>query len=299
VFYGDSTAWAKAAAVEVSQLGTTLTCSPSFASELADPDKVPYYFMAGPTYASMCFLLLEYISSQASSSGPRPSVAFVYSDTEFGRDPIEAAKARAERLSLRFAGEIITKPGSVDVSAEVAKLRRARPDYVIFHGYVLAPIPEFIRQMKEAGMTNTKFMGTIWSMDKSTAEAMGAAGEGWMGVMPYRYAHDTKGAPAMQQMVEYAQKKRPDMKYVTTFYTHGWLVGTIFSEVMERTLKANKPLTGPNMRAALESMTAFDTGGICGETINLRGHQIAAGRIYRFDTKTKLYEPASGWLRTS
>jgi branched-chain amino acid transport system substrate-binding protein len=53
VFYGDSTAWAKAASVEVSQLGTTLTCSPSFASDLADPDKVPYYFMAGPTYASM------------------------------------------------------------------------------------------------------------------------------------------------------------------------------------------------------------------------------------------------------
>ncbi|NBY04126.1 MAG: amino acid ABC transporter substrate-binding protein, partial [Betaproteobacteria bacterium] len=72
-------------------------------------------------------------------------------------------------------------PGSVDVSAEVAKLRRARPDYVIFHGYVLAPIPEFIRQMREAGMTGTQFMGTIWSMDKSTAEAMGPVGDGWMG----------------------------------------------------------------------------------------------------------------------
>jgi len=298
VFYGDSTAWAKAAAVEVSQLGTTLTCSPSFASELADPEKVPYYFMAGPTYASMTHILLEYINGQA-KGGTKPSVAIVYSDTEFGRDPIESAKERARKLGLNVVQEIVTKPGSVDVSAEVAKLRRARPDYVIFHGYVLAPIPEFIRQMKEAGMTQTNFMGTIWSMDKSTAEAMGPAGDGWMGVMPYRYSHDTKDAPAMQQMVQYAQKKRPDMKYVTTFYTHGWLVGTIFSEVMERTLKANKPLTGPNMRAALESMTAFDTGGICGETINLRGHQIAAGRIYRFDTKTKLYEPASGWLRTS
>ncbi|MFO0124831.1 MAG: ABC transporter substrate-binding protein, partial [Betaproteobacteria bacterium] len=43
VFYGDSTAWAKASAAEVSQLGTTLTSSPSFASDLADPVKAPYY----------------------------------------------------------------------------------------------------------------------------------------------------------------------------------------------------------------------------------------------------------------
>ena len=215
VFYGDSTAWAKAASVEVSQLGTTLTCSPSFASDLADPDKVPYY------------------------------------------------------------------------------------DYVIFQGYVLAPIPEFIRQMREAGMTGTQFMGTIWSMDKSTAEAMGAVGDGWMGVMPYRYSHDTKDAPAMVTMNQFAQKRRPDIKYVSTFYTHGWLVGTIFAEVMERVLKANKPLTGPNMKAALETMTDWDSGGISGLPVNLKGHQIATGRIYRFDANAKLFEPASGWIRTA
>ena len=122
VFYGDSTAWAKAASVEVSQLGTTLTCSPSFASDLADPDKVPYYFMAGPTYASMCAILLEYINSQA-KGGTKPTVALVYSDTEFGRDPIEATKERAKKMGLNVVQEIVTKPGSVDVSAEVAKLR--------------------------------------------------------------------------------------------------------------------------------------------------------------------------------
>ncbi len=36
-------------------------------------------------------------------------------------------------------------------------------------------------------------MGTIWSMDKTTVDAMGAAGQGWMGVMPYRYSYDTDG----------------------------------------------------------------------------------------------------------
>ncbi len=47
------------------------------------------------------------------------------------------------------------------------------------------------------------------------------------------------------------------MNYVPLFYTHGWLVGMIFAEVLERCVKANKPLTGANMkrRAGVRSTT--------------------------------------------
>ena len=294
VFYGDSTAWAKAAAAEVSQLGSTMTTSPSFASDLADPAKVPYYFMAGPTYEAMIEIQLEYINSQAKAGG-KPAVALVYSDTEFGRDPIEGAKKHAKKLGIPLVQEIVTKPGAVDVSAEVAKLRRAKPDYVIFHGYVLAPIPEFIKQMKESGM-NVTSMGTIWSMDKTTVEAMGAAGEGWMGVMPYRYSYDTAGARTMQAIKDYAAKARPQMSYVPIFYTSGWFTGMLFSEIMERCLKANQPLTGPNMKTALESIRNWDTGGVMGKPISLARHQIPMGRIYRFDSASKLLQPASDWI---
>jgi len=297
VFYGDSTAWAKAAAKEVSQLGTTLTSSPSFSSDLADPKNVPYYFMAGPTYTAMGEILLEYIN-RTSRGASKPAVAIVYSDTEFGRDPISGIKAKATALQMPIVQEIVTKPGAVDVSSEVAKLRRAKPDYVIFHGYVLAPIPEFIKQMREAGMTTTP-MGTIWSMDKTTVDAMGAAGQGWMGVMPYRYSYDTKDAPTMQVIKDFAAKARPNMNYVPLFYTHGWLVGMIFSEVMERCLKAGKALTGANMKAALESMDNWDTGGVTGLLASLKGHQIASGRIYTYDASSKLLEPASGWIKTA
>jgi branched-chain amino acid transport system substrate-binding protein len=297
VFYGDSTAWAKAAAAEISQMGSVLTCSPSFASDLADPKNVPYYFMPGPTYTAMCGMLLEYIS-RTSRGATKPAVALVYSDTEFGRDPIAATKLKAQALGISIVQEIVTKPGSVDVSAEVAKLRRAKPDYVIFHGYVLAPIPEFIKQMREAGMNITP-MGTIWSMDKTTVDAMGAAGEGWMGVLPYRYSYDTKDAPTMQLIKAYTAKARPQMQYVPTFYTNGWLVGMIFSEVIERCLKAGKGLTGPNMKAALESINDWDTGGVTGLLVSLKGHQIASGRIYMYDAKSKLLEPASGWIKTA
>ncbi len=292
LFYGDSTGWAKAIAPELSQLGSVLATGPSFASDLADPAKAPYYFMPGPTYSGQIEVLLEYVSRSAAGAA-KPAVAFVYSDTEFGRDPIASGKAKAAKLGIPVVLEVVTKPGAVDVSAEVIKLRRAKPDFVIFHGYVLAPIPEFIKQMREAGMTATP-MGTIWSMDKTTVEAMGAAASGWMGVMPYRYSYDTKDAPTMQVIKDYAAKARPDMKYVPLFYTQGWLVGMIFEQVLGRTLGAKKELTGPNMKAALESIGKWDTGGIFGVPIALKTHSIPVGRVYLVKGSTIV--PNSDWI---
>ena len=103
----------------------------------------------------------------------------------------------------------------------------------------------------------------------------------------------------MQVIRDFTAKARPDMKAVPLFYTHGWLVGMVFAEVLERTLKAGKPLTGPNMKAALESIDNWDTGGITGLLVSLKGHQIASGRIYAYDAATKLLQPASGWIRTA
>jgi hypothetical protein len=127
VFYGDSTAWAKAAAAEVSQLGTTLTTSPSFASDLADPVKAPYYFMAGPTYEAMIEIQLEYINAQA-KGGAKPAVAIVYSDTEFGRDPIEGAKKHETPLAS-------TGPGSPSDSYARLLNETIGTKYKVVRGY--------------------------------------------------------------------------------------------------------------------------------------------------------------------
>ena len=294
-YYGDSTGWSKAVAAEVSSRGTMLTSAPSFSSDLADPEKVPYFFMSGPTYAAMLEVLLRYIKTNQKGS-TAPSVALIYSDTELGRDPIAAAKAKAQELGLPLAAEIITKPGGVDVSAEVIKLRRAKPDYVIFHGYVLAPIPKFMRQIREAGLDPT-FMGTIWGMDKLTIDQMKDAADGFTGVMPYRYYYDTDGAPAMKTIQAVNRKATPDSTYRTVFYVHSWLTMMIYEKIAKRLIAAGKPFDGPNMKATLEGIENWDTGGIIGLPVSLKTHSIPIGRVYRANGKTKLLDPVSEWIK--
>lgn len=286
-YYGDSTAFSKTINPELERKGSMIMAGASFASELNDPEKYPLQFIAGPDYTEMVGILLEYIAEEK----PGAKVALVNSDTEFGRDPIEGAKERAEELGLDVAVSIITPPGSVDVSTEVLKLRRARPDYAIFHGYVLNPIPEFITQARQMGM-DTKFMGTFWSMDNSMVMKMGEAADGFMGVMPYRYYYDeADNAP----MLDKIREMRPE--YQSTAYMQGFLTAMLMTEAAKRTLDAGKDLSGANLKAALNSLEDFDTGGIIGVPISIPGNSIAVGRIYQADGEQQKMVPVSDWIR--
>lgn len=294
-FYLDSTGACKGVAQDAIDAGTVMTSAPSLAAVMADPVAMPHHFIAGPTYGAMHEVLMEYIARSARGASAMPKVALVYTESEFGRDGIPASKARAEKLGIPIVTEITTKVTGMDVTAEVAKLRRARPDIVVFQGYVVTPIPEFVRQMREAGL-NAQVMGTIWSSDKPLTDALAAMNESYMGVVPYRYSHDTE-SKTMNTIREYVTKTRPNYTFVSHFYVNAWLAGMVFTEVAERCIKANKPLTLPNMKAALESMKDWDTGGLTGLLADLSKHQIASGRLYRLDVASKRMEPASGWIK--
>lgn len=293
-FYGDSTQWAKAVAQDAITAGTIMTSSTSLASSMADPVNMPQHFVPGPIYGSMHEILMEYIA-KAWSKSDKPKIAYVYADTEFGSDGIPAGKARAAKLGLPIVAEIVTKQSGIDVGPEVSKLRRARPDIVIFQGYILAPMPEFVRQMREAGL-QSQVMGTAWGLDRPAYDALGQMGESLGGVSPYRYGHETD-SKMINAMRDFAVKNRPDMKNISPFYISSWLSGMVFAEIAERCIKANKPLTLPNMKAALESMKDWDSGGIFGTLVDFSKHQAPVGRLYQYDLKTKTMEPASGWLK--
>lgn len=294
VYYGDSTGFMKAIAAELNSQGNTLMSGASFATALTDNEQYPFQFIPGPNYSQMFGIILEYIASEA-GEGDKPTLAFVYSDTEFGKDPIENGKARAAELGIEVVEEIVTKPGSVDVSAEVLKLRRVRPDYVVFHGYVLSPINEFMVQMRQMGL-DTKFMGTFWSSDKLIIDKMGEDADGYMGVMPYNYYDSEESGPMLDALRAQAEKSDPEAGYRPTGYMQGWFNAMVWTEVIKRTLDAGKELTAENMAASLASIEDWDTGGIIGIPVKVRDMSFPVGRIWRVNADEGRYEPVSDWI---
>jgi branched-chain amino acid transport system substrate-binding protein len=290
IMYGESTGQGKAIAPELNSRYKVLYGSTSFSSELADPKTHPYSFVSGPTYSDMFGVLLEYIAKGA--KGKKARVAFFYSDTEFGKDPIPFARQRAGQLGIEVVAEVVAKVGALDVTTEVLTLKKAQPDYVIFQGFVLAPIPEVIRAARDHGLKTT-FMSTFWSMDKSVIDKLGPDAEGYMGVSPYAYYWED--APALAAMRQYNEKAHPGEKYRPIYYIQGWFTGMVYVEAIRRVVAAGKPVTGDNLIAAVGSIKDWDTGGLSGK-VTFANHKAPLGRVYRANVQKGIFEPVSDWI---
>jgi branched-chain amino acid transport system substrate-binding protein len=290
IMYGESTGQGKAIGPELNSRYKVLYGSTSFSSELADPKNHPYAFVSGPTYSDQFGILLDYIAKHPKKG--KPKVAFFYSDTEFGKDPIAWAKRRAAELGIDVVAEVVTKVGAVDVTTEVLTLKQAQPDYVIFQGYVLAPIPEVIRAARDHGL-DTTFMSTFWSMDRAIIEKLGADAEGYMGVNPYAYWWDD--APGIVAMREFNRKAHPEVTYRPNSYIQGWFTGMVYVEAIRRVVAARKPVTGDNLKDALATIKDWDTGGVTGK-VTFVNNKAAVGRVYRANVQKVTFEPASDWI---
>ncbi len=290
-FYGDSTGFALLSASEVNERYRILMGGSSMATALADPVEYPYQFLTGPTYAEMMVLLLEYIAEQGGEDGAAPRVALFYSNLEAGRDPIPAAKERAAELGIEIVAEIETPPAGIDVAPDVLKLRRARPDYVIFHGYVVTVWPEVMTQAVQSGV-DAMFMGTFWAMEPLIIQQLGPLADRYMGVFPYRYYWEQEESATLRLMKQVTRQE-----YLPTYALQGWFSGMILTEVIKRTLDAGLALTGDNLKATLDAIEDWDTGGLIGVPVSFKNNSIPVGRIYRGNSATGRMDPVSDWIR--
>lgn len=292
MMYGESTGVGKAMAPEINSRYKVVYGSTSFSAELADRSKNPYMVVSGPTYAQQFGILLKYIAANPKKKGEKPKVAFFYSDTEFGRDPIPFAREMAKKLGIEVVAEEITPVGSVDVTSQVLDLKRKKPDYCIFQGYVVPPIPAVIRGARDFGL-DTTFMGTFWAMSKMLLGALKEDAEGYMGVMPYAYWYHTD-VPMIKAMRAFGAKHHPDVKYRPNSYMQGWFTGMIFSKLLKMADDKKLPLTGENLAKMIPLIKDWDTGGLTGKVTIKDTNAAAVGKVYK--AQGGKFVAASDWI---
>ncbi|MGD2095963.1 MAG: ABC transporter substrate-binding protein [Desulfobacterales bacterium] len=292
MMYGESTGQGKALAPEINSRYKVLYGSTSFSEELSVREKNPYIFVSGPTYSQQFGVLLKYIANNPKKKGMAPKVAFFYSDTEFGRDPIPFARKLAKELGIEVVAEEVTKVGAVDVTSQLLDLKRKQPDYCIFQGYVVSPIPEVITGAKDFGLDIT-FMGTFWAMSKMLLDKLGPDAEGYMGVMPYAYWYQDD-VPMIKIIHAFNQKHHPDVTYRPNSYMQGWFTGMVFVKLAEICNEKGLPITGENLKNAIPLVQKWDTGGLAGVVSFGNSNATAMGKVFR--AKSGKFEPASDWI---
>ena len=286
--YGDSTGLSKALAPEIARIGLPYSAT-SFANELADPKTYPTIFVFGPTYDDMMEALLRQIRLQKG----RARIALVYSNTEFGRDPIPYAKERAKALGMEVVHEEVTPPAFTDATPVVLNLRRANPDFVILQGYALSAEPLVLRTAREQGL-RAQFMGTYYSAELALIQRAGPAAEGFTVTYHNPYWYDTL-VPAVEELRKFRQRKGRDTSYRPTYYMGSVAVAWAVAEAMRRAAGAGN-LTRAGVVEYLEKIGDYTALGLS-QGFRFVNHRLPQTKLYRASVKDGRFNAITDWIR--
>ncbi len=285
--YGDSTGTAKALAPEVTRLGLPFSAT-SFSSELADPEKYPTIYVFGPTYNDM----FEALLLQIRRTKGRARVALVYSNTEFGRDPIPYAKKRAPELKMEIVHEEVTPPSLTDATPIVLNLRRANPDFVLLQGYALSAEPLILRTAREQGL-KASFMGTYYSAELALIQRAGPAAEGFIVTYHNPYWYDSLNQ-GVQELRRFRQSKGRDVSYRTTYYMGSAAAMFAIAEAMRRAAQAGK-LNRAGLAEYLEKISDYTAFGLS-RGYRFVNHRLPYTKLYRANVKDGRFDAITDWV---
>ena len=290
IMFGQSTGMTKALGPEIKARYKVLYSAYTMTSEAANPKENPYLFIAAPTYAEMFGVLLKYIAKEK----PGANIAFFYSDTEFGREPIPAGREMCKKMGLNLVAEEVSQVGGVDISTQVLDMKSKKVDYCIFQGYVSNPIAAVIKQSKDYGL-NAKFMGTFWSTEKQLLNELGPMANEYIGVSAYSFYTQVEN-PMIKKIQAWTKAKYPKVEYRSQSYMQNFMTTLLFIESFKRADKMPGGLTGDNLVKALQSIKNFDVGGLM-PPVTIKDNSIPVGRVYRGNSTTMGFDPISDWIR--
>ncbi len=286
---GASTALSLAMAKDIRHKYKIMYGSASFSSKLAYAAMNPSIFVAGPTYGDQIGLLLRYIAKRK----PRAKVAFFYSDSEFGRDPIKFGRIMCRRLRLNLVAEEVVPLGATTIKSQIMGLKQADPDWVVFQGFMLTPVPQVIKACRGLGMT-CNFIGTFWTTTKTLVDMLGPLAEGFYGVNPYAYWW-MEDVPMIRKIRAFNAEHHPDIQYRTNYYMQGFASGMICVEILRRADRLGG-ISYDTMVKALRSIEDFDTGGLTAP-LTVKNNRFPVARIWKADTEKGIFVPETDWMK--
>jgi branched-chain amino acid transport system substrate-binding protein len=264
--------------------------SASYAEDLVtDVSRNPYNFMIGTTYSDQARILLRYIKDNWKESR-LPRVSMSFSDTPFGRAPVEDAKAFMRANGIEEGPDIIVALNSLDMTPQLLAAKSANPDFIIMN-HTQAPTAKEAQDAKQAGLEKT-VLGTLnWGTGEKTIELAGPAADGMLGVLPFAFIHED--LPGLKEIKDFNEKRGKDWKTLPTNYVQGWVSMKVMAEGIKR---VQGDVTGESLKRALETIKDYDTGGITDTiTFSDKSHKGSlAARIFKADASAnKWVEVAS------
>ncbi len=225
--------------------------SASYSAALKDPGEAPYNFMIGTTYSDQCIIAVQWAMEQ---TGGTPTVALLHHDSPFGLSPYEDCQAFGASKGVTVI-EIPMPGGATDFTAELTQVQDAGADFIVIQN-VSSPAATLVKDVARLGL-DTQVVCLNWCTDELFISLAGDAAEGVVGASPF--AFPSGDAAGLKEISDFAAKNEDDFG---VHYIQGWTTMSVMAEGIRQVIVNGDEVTGPNIRAALEGLSNFDTGGI-------------------------------------
>ena len=233
--------------------------SASYAESVADPRETPYNFFVAPSYSQQMRIALKWISRQIGNR--RAKVAVCYSDSPFGRSPLEDGKRYIEskRLAISYDTQCAMRPGGTDFTAQLTRVRNA--NYIIVQN-TSSPSATLAKDAARLGM-KARIVLLNWGADELFVTLAGAARAGAVGIQPF--GTTALKVPGLRVPARWLQSHGGgSIHRKGIHYVQGWYTMSVMVAAVRRLVAQNREVNGPNIKSALETMPAIGTGGVTG-----------------------------------
>jgi len=252
----------------------------------------PYIFAMGATYEAQYECIVDYIFNDLKEKNPR--IGVIYEKKEYGKIGLEAIRNRAKAYGVDLAAELVLPTGAVDASSQVITLQENKVDYVITC-LLLPPAITYLKTAQKFNYWPKKVFGFNWATDDMLVKACGEAAKNYIGVnFVGSWSDESSGLKLVRQIAE--KYKRTDIG-LTSLYINGVGVSMLFVEGLKR---AGNNLTPDGLKAALESLKNFETGGVFPPvTYTNKSHEpVEMVKFFKADVENKKLVAITDWRKS-
>ena len=229
--------------------------SASYAEQLTDPKDTPYNFVAATNYTAQVQIALKHM---AKTRGHH-EVAFFHNNSAFGTAPISGALDYIEQKNLNIGWKSYPMiSGTTAFDAQLLQAKQQGADYIIVQN-VPTPASILAKDAKRLGL-NAKFVCLNYCASELLVKLAGNAVNGALGVQPFTPV--SYRVPGMKIPEQYLKARRSSLAKEGLTYLQGWYTAALLCEAINTVIKKRQDVNGPNIKAALETMPAFLTGGV-------------------------------------
>lgn len=247
--------------------------SASYSAHLTDPAKSPYNFFIAADYTTQLRAGLRYIKESWREKRP-PKIAFIYPNVPYGIAPIKGGKEYAKELGFEVVGDENVDLKAIEANSQMLSLKSKGADFAWIGG-TTPSTAVILKDAKKLGL-KTKFLVNLWGNDEDLVKMAGDAADGTLGLQAAAiYGENVPGMKLIKEVTKGTHQN--------THYIRGWVSMMVLCEALKLADKKGQ-LNGPGVKAALESLKDFDTGGLTAKiTFTAKDHRPnMAAKIYEY-----------------